>query len=114
MASGALARYPLRTAMLLLATAIGVAAVLVLTALGEAARLYITDEFQSLGTDLLVVMPGRTETTGAGAGMMSGATPRDMTLDDARALLRSAAIATRCAGGGRRGRRVGRVRSSAM
>jgi putative ABC transport system permease protein len=93
-AFGALARTPLRTAMLLLATAIGVAAVLVLTALGEAARLYIASEFQSLGTDLLVVMPGRTETTGGGAGMMSGATPRDITLDDARALLRSAAIAT--------------------
>jgi len=92
-AFGALARAPLRTAMLLLATAIGVAAVLVLTALGEAARLYIADEFQSLGTDLLVVMPGRTETSG-GAGMMSGATPRDITLDDARALLRSSAIAT--------------------
>jgi putative ABC transport system permease protein len=93
-AFGALARTPLRTAMLLLATAIGVAAVLMLTALGEAARRYITDEFQSLGTDLLVVLPGRTETTGAGAGMMSGATPRDITLDDARALLRSSAIAT--------------------
>ena len=93
-AFGALARAPLRTAMLLLATAIGVAAVLVLTALGEAARVYIADQFQSLGTDLLVVMPGRTETTGAGAGMMSGATPRDITLDDARALLRSAAIET--------------------
>jgi len=93
-AFGALARAPLRTAMLLLATAIGVAAVLVLTALGEAARHYIADQFQSLGTDLLVVMPGRTETTGGGAGMMSGATPRDITLDDARALLRSAAIQT--------------------
>jgi len=93
-AFGALARAPLRTAMLLLATAIGVAAVLVLTALGEAARHYIADQFQSLGTDLLVVMPGRTETTGGGAGMMSGATPRDITLDDARALLRSSAIET--------------------
>ena len=31
-----------------------------LTALGEAARLYVTGEFQSLGTHLLVVMPGRT------------------------------------------------------
>jgi putative ABC transport system permease protein len=93
-AFSALARTPLRTAMLLLATAIGVAAVLMLTALGEAARGYIADEFQSLGTDLLVVLPGRTETSGAGAGMMSGATPRDITLDDARALLRSSAIAT--------------------
>jgi putative ABC transport system permease protein len=91
-ALGALFRYPLRTAMMLLATAIGVAAVVVLTGLGEAARLYVTDEFRSLGTNLLIVLPGRTETTGAGAAMLGGATPRDLTLGDARALERSAAI----------------------
>ena len=91
-ALGALFRYPLRTAMMLLATAIGVAAVVVLTGLGEAARLYVTDEFRSLGTNLLIVLPGRTETTGAGVSMLGGATPRDLTLGDARALERSAAI----------------------
>ena len=91
-ALGALFRYPLRTAMMLLATAIGVAAVVVLTGLGEAARLYVTDEFRSLGTNLLIVLPGRTETTGSGPGMLTGATPRDLTLGDARALERSAAI----------------------
>ena len=91
-ALGALFRYPLRTAMMLLATAIGVAAVVVLTALGEAARLYVTGEFQSLGTHLLVVLPGRTETTGAGPSMLAGATPRDLTLADAHALERSATI----------------------
>ncbi|MDH4022718.1 MAG: ABC transporter permease [Gammaproteobacteria bacterium] len=92
MALGALFRYPLRTAMMLLATAIGVAAVVVLTSLGEAARLYVTGEFQSLGTNLLIVLPGRTETTGAGPAMLAGATPRDLTLGDAQALERSAAI----------------------
>lgn len=92
-ALGALLRYPLRTGMLLLATAIGVAAVLLLTGLGEAARRFVTDEFQSLGTHLLIVLPGRTETTGAGPALFAGATPRDLTLDDARALLRSPAIA---------------------
>ena len=71
-ALGALFRYPLRTAMMLLATAIGVAAVVVLTGLGEAARLYVTDEFRSLGTNLLIVLPGRTETTGAGAAEAAG------------------------------------------
>ncbi|MEO7387829.1 MAG: ABC transporter permease [Gammaproteobacteria bacterium] len=91
-ALGALLRAPLRTAMMLLATAIGVAAVVVLTALGEAARLYVTGEFQSLGTHLLIVLPGRTETTGAGPSMLAGATPRDLTLGDARALERSANI----------------------
>ncbi len=91
-ALGALFRYPLRTAMMLLATAIGVAAVVVLTSLGEAARLYVTNEFRSLGTHLLIVFPGKTETTGVGPSSVSGATPRDLTLADARALLRSAAI----------------------
>ncbi len=38
----ALQRYPLRTAMLLLAIAIGVAAVVLLTAVGEGARRYVT------------------------------------------------------------------------
>ena len=59
MAGGALSRYPARTFMMLLATAIGVAAVLVLTSLGEAARRYVTREFQSLGTHLVIVIPGR-------------------------------------------------------
>lgn len=91
-AFGALVRYPLRTAMMLLATAIGVAAVLVLTALGEAARRFVVEEFQSLGTHLLVVLPGKIETTGMGPGLMAGESPRDITLEDARALLRSAAV----------------------
>lgn len=92
-ALGALVRYPLRTAMMLLATAIGVAAVLVLTALGEAARRFVAEEFQSLGTHLLVVLPGKTETSGMGPGLMAGESPRDLTLADARALLRSPAVA---------------------
>jgi len=91
-ALGALFRYPMRTAMMLLATAIGVAAVVVLTSLGEAARLYVTSQFQSLGTNLLIVFPGRTETTGAGPAMLAGATPRDLTLGDAKALQRSASV----------------------
>jgi putative ABC transport system permease protein len=91
-AFGALWRAPLRTAMLLLATAIGVAAVVTLTALGEAARLYVTAEFRGLGTHLIIVLPGRSETTGGGPAMIAGATPRDLTLGDARALRRSASI----------------------
>ena len=79
--------------MMLLATAIGVAAVLMLTSLGEAARRFVTDEFQALGTHLIIVLPGRSETTGGAGGMVMGETPRDLTLDDARALLRSPHVA---------------------
>lgn len=92
-ALGALVRYPLRTAMMLLATAIGVAAVLVLTSLGEAARRFVAEEFRSLGTHLLVVLPGKVETSGMGPGLMAGESPRDITLEDARAVLRSPAVA---------------------
>ncbi len=92
LAMGALVRYPLRTLMMLTATAMGVAAVVVLTSLGEAARSYVAAEFQSLGTHLVIVIPGRSETSGGGLGMMIGQTPRDLTLADAQALLRSSAV----------------------
>ena len=85
-------RYPLRTSMLLLAIAIGVAAVVLLTAVGEGARRYVTGEFAALGTHLLVVLPGKAETAGGAAGMLVGATARDLTLDDAAAILRSSRI----------------------
>ena len=78
----------LRSALMLLAVAIGVAAVLLLTALGEGARRYVTGQFSTLGTHILIVLPGRAETTGAHPPLM-GETPRDLTLDDAFALLRS-------------------------
>lgn len=87
-----LTRAPGRTLLLLLAMAIGVAAVVVLTSLGEGARRYVTGEFASLGTHLLIVIPGRSETTGGAAAIIVGQTPRDLTLDDARALKRSYAI----------------------
>jgi putative ABC transport system permease protein len=83
--------YPARTLLTLLAMAIGVGAVILLTALGEGARLYVTREFTSLGTHLLIVIPGRSETTG-GPPPLLGETPRDLTLEDALMLKRSSAI----------------------
>lgn len=90
----ALQRYPLRTAMLLLAIAIGVAAVVLLTAVGEGARRYVTGQFSSLGTELLIVLPGRAETAGGGSvqGLLVGETARELTLDDTLALMRSPRI----------------------
>jgi putative ABC transport system permease protein len=93
LATESLVRARLRSVMMLLAMAIGVAAVVVLTALGEGARRYVTGEFQALGTDLLIVLPGRSETTGVQPGLFSGETPRDLTLDDARALQRLPGVA---------------------
>lgn len=80
--------YRLRTLLMVLATSIGVAAVVVLTSLGEGARRYVRNEFESLGTNLMVILPGRSETTGGITGALPGRTPRDLTLDDALALRR--------------------------
>jgi putative ABC transport system permease protein len=77
---------------MLLAMGIGVAAVMVLTALGEGARRYVTGEFASLGTNLVIVIPGRSETTGASPALFAGETPRDLTVADAAALTRSALV----------------------
>jgi len=87
----ALSGYPTRTLLMILAMAIGVASVILLTALGEGARRFVTDEFTSLGTYLLIVLPGRSETTG-GPPPLLGETPRDLTLEDALSLTRSSSI----------------------
>ncbi len=82
----ALLRHRMRTGFSLVGVAIGVAAVVALTALGEGARRYVVGQFAALGSNLLVILPGKTETTGAMPAM--GGVPNDLTLDDARALLR--------------------------
>ncbi len=78
----------LRTGLTLLAMGIGVVSVVVLTALADSARRYVVGEFASLGTHLVIVLPGRAETTG-GHSPLLGETPRDLTLEDAYALVRS-------------------------
>lgn len=90
-ASGGVTGYRVRSLLMLFAMAVGVASVVLLTALGEGARRFVTGEFASLGTHLVIVLPGRNETTG-GAPPLLGETPRDLTLDDALALARSRAV----------------------
>jgi putative ABC transport system permease protein len=88
MARDSALRARMRSFMLLLAMSIGVAAVVALTSLGEGARGYVAGEFQALGTRLIIVIPGRSETGGVAPGVLSGETPRDLTLNDAEAVLR--------------------------
>lgn len=84
--------YRSRTLLILLAMGIGVAAVIAVSSLGEGARLYVMNQFGSLGTHLLIVLPGRSETAGAMPGVLLGKTPRDLTIEDALALKRSPAV----------------------
>jgi putative ABC transport system permease protein len=84
--------YPLRTALMVLAMSIGVAAVVVLTALGDGARRYVVNEFASLGSNLVIVLPGRSETGGFNPANAITETPRDLTVEDAQALTRAPAV----------------------
>jgi putative ABC transport system permease protein len=86
-AAGALKGHRLRTVLSVAGVAVGIAAVVALTALGEGAREYVVQEFMSLGTNLLIVLPGKIETVGL-VPLLGGAT-HDLTIDD------SVAIATR-------------------
>lgn len=81
-----------RTWLTLLAVGLGTAAVVLLSALGEGARAYVENQFSQLGTHLLIVFPGRNETTG-GPPPLLGESARDLTLDDALALNRARGVA---------------------
>ena len=87
----ALVRHRLRSLMILIAIAMGVSSVLLLTSIGEGARLFIEQEFSALGTKMLVVLPGKKETTG-GSPPIYGTSPRDLTIEDAQALKRISTI----------------------
>lgn len=87
-AAAAALAYPLRTALMMLAMSIGVAAVVVLTALGDGARRYVVAEFSAIGSNLIIVLPGRTETRGLSPATLMTETPRDLSVEDAEALRR--------------------------
>ncbi len=82
----ALVGHRLRAGLSLLGMTVGVGAVILLTALGEGARAYVSNQFANLGSNLLIVVPGKTETTGGMPGM--GGAPNDLTLDDFEAFLK--------------------------
>jgi putative ABC transport system permease protein len=84
-AAGALRGHRLRTALSVAGVAVGISAVVALTALGEGARRYVVDQFVALGSNLLIVLPGKVETTGAAP---FGGVTHDLTIDDFRALER--------------------------
>ncbi len=89
-AAGALRGHRLRTSLSLLGVAIGVSSVVLLTSLGEGARLYVTGEFALLGSNLVIVLPGKSETTGIVP--VTGGVPNDLTLDDVEALRRRISV----------------------
>ncbi|HWV39308.1 MAG TPA: ABC transporter permease [Vulgatibacter sp.] len=70
----ALLRNKLRSALTVLGIVIGVASVIAMTAMGEGARMQVEKTFASMGTNLLVILPGATTSGGARSGFGSAPT----------------------------------------
>jgi putative ABC transport system permease protein len=82
-----------RSGLTMLGVIIGVLAVILLVSIGEGAKVYITKELAGLGTNLLVIQPGKTTTSG-GFHPPSAGTVRKLTYDDSLALRRRAWLLT--------------------
>jgi putative ABC transport system permease protein len=88
-----LAANRVRSALTMLGVVIGVAAIILLVSLGEGATAYITRELTGLGTNLLIITPGKTQTSGGFHPPVAG-TVRKLTYEDAVALRRRASLLT--------------------
>lgn len=75
-------RHCWRTSVLFFCISLGVLSVVLLVSLGESARRYVEQEFSMLGSNLLIVLPGKKQTSG-GSVPFYGTTTRDLTLADA-------------------------------
>ena len=84
-AAQAVARNKLRSALTMLGVFIGVAALIAMVAVGQGANEAVARQLESLGTNMLVVLPGATTASGARAGFGSAST---LTTSDALALKR--------------------------
>jgi macrolide transport system ATP-binding/permease protein len=83
----ALSRNKMRSALTMLGVFIGVAALIAMVALGQGADDAVRKQIERLGTNLVVVVPGATTTTGVKAGFGSAST---LTVTDVEAIRREA------------------------
>jgi putative ABC transport system permease protein len=79
----ALLRNKLRSFLTTLGIVIGVGAVIAMVAIGEGAKAMIEQQFASMGSNLIIIMPGATTRGGAFGGFGSAPT---LTWDDLRAI----------------------------
>ena len=82
-AARALARNKMRSALTVLGIFIGVAAVIAMVAVGQGASAAVRDQIRSLGSNLLIVLPGATTANGVRGGYGSNST---LTVADAEAI----------------------------
>ncbi|HET6373063.1 MAG TPA: ABC transporter permease [Candidatus Polarisedimenticolia bacterium] len=74
-----------RSILTMLGVIIGVASVILLVALGEGAKRYIQQELTDLGSNLLIITPGKVETSG---GPFPIGSVNPLTVEDARSILK--------------------------
>ena len=79
----------LRTCLAILGIVIGIGSVIALVSLGQASQKAIQDQIQSLGANLLTVMPGSQR---SGAVRSASGSNTTLTLEDAKALVMDPAI----------------------
>ena len=84
-AAQAVGRNKLRSALTMLGVFIGVAALIAMVAVGQGANEAVATQIASLGTNMLVVVPGATTSNGVRSGLGSAST---LTTRDAEALRR--------------------------
>ena len=82
-ASRAIARNKMRSALTMLGIFIGVAALIAMVAIGQGARAAVAAQIEGLGTNLLIVLPGAATSSGVRAGFGSAST---LTAADADAI----------------------------
>ena len=75
-----LSRNPLRAGLTMLGIIIGIAAVIVMVSLGQGATTLVQAEISSLGTNVLIIVPGATSVGGVRGGLGTLST---LTVDDA-------------------------------
>lgn len=81
---GTLTAERMRSALTMLAIAVGIAAVVILTGLGAGLQRYLIGQFTQFGTHMIVVIPGKATTTGFSISVIN--TQRPLTLPDAASL----------------------------
>jgi macrolide transport system ATP-binding/permease protein len=84
-AAQAMGRNKMRSALTMLGVFIGVAALIVMVAVGNGAAEAVRKQIESLGTNVVVILPGAVTTGGVRAGFGSAST---LTVADARAIRR--------------------------
>jgi macrolide transport system ATP-binding/permease protein len=86
----ALARNKMRSALTMLGVFIGVAALIAMVSLGQGANAAVKKQIESLGTNLIVVMPGARTAGGVRGGLGSAST---LTVKDVQTIQRDASSA---------------------